>query len=351
MNVLFERTGCEYDEGNLRDHSRLVGEKFVESFSKAGFEYHKPAEITSDIDSSVRFIGSITNLFKKRILGLDLPESGYFTIQPCLRTHNQKSFEEPDSPIKWGSFFTMLGSAAPSSTYEHSCATAWQYFTEGLNIDQKNIVVQVSADDEDLQKFWKLNSNVEMEVGKQDSKYYRWKYGNQDMFGRGITIGVNSQRDEAYKEVGNIIKIEKAGKEIAVESGFGVEAIIARIFGLSHTLMSSGIAKAFDLRAQDNSDMSRYKLADALFGTCIIIKNGVKPGSRDRARILRNYIKAVCLYACRLNLTLRDIILITKKMEVELPKNTKNSSDEVSKLLLVYLQQVNEKYNIGLKNG
>lgn len=288
-----------------------MSDSFSQFFSHKKYQDFSGLSIISNEDTSVQFIGSTTNVFKKFLIKGD-PELSY-VVQPCFRANNISELLDDTSTFKWGSLFTMFGTIGRPETYSQQCDDIYFFLTSVIGIPPAQLCLQAHSDDEHLLKHWHDKSELTFEIDKQQESYYRWTYGLEGYAGRGVTLALMSNKDNKPYELGNIIEISQFSSPIAVEMGFGLECLIARINEYDHTLYGHEFAHFFNL-----SDNNWRKFADAILVALNLVKVGILPGARGRGRILREYIKGIVYSIMKLNVS-RDavantLLQIEKKM-------------------------------------
>lgn len=307
MKTLDKFTG----EISNKEKLSLLKSEFYQYFTKNGYKFIEPLPINSNEDQTVQFIGSSTNVFKKTLL--NGCEELCFTVQKCLRARNTGELLDDSSKFKWGSLFTMFGTIGNPISYDQQCNDIYSFFTEVLDIPVNRLCLQVHNDDEHLLDPWKDKEGLKLEIGKQPEAYYRWKYGEKGLSGRGVTLALLSEKDDYPQELGNIIQISDENKIIGVEMGFGLECLFTRIEGKEHTIEATELAPFFDL---DSNAEKKY--ADAIMVCMTLVSLGVSVGARGQGRILREYIKGVVYFLIKENISRGSLTDLLLKIEIDL---------------------------------
>ena len=290
---------------------------FSENFQSAGYYKHKSySSLVSSIDHSVRFIGSTTNVFKQYLVGdMPIPEKGYFLVQKCLRTRNTNTLLSDEIFPEWSSYFTAMGIIAPYKNLDLLLIDTLNFLFK-LGIESNKIKIHVSSKDKDLLE---CLDNIQKKVkflididGIDNINYYRHIYGIQGISGRNFNFAVKNEKTGEFKDIGNIVLIEKSGMPIAVEMGIGVSTLISRIFGLNNSIEASSISKVVPFKPGFTS-----KFSDALSVSIIMLKEKIKPGSRDKGRLLRINLIALSYFRSKLNLSFEAIEGYANKYEKE----------------------------------
>jgi len=316
---------------------KKITDTFSENFKLAGYIEHDPEPLISDIDHSVRFIGSTTNVFKQYLTDdVKISGKGCFLIQKCLRTRNASTFFSDDIFPEWSSYFTAMGIMSPPGNTE-TLLTDTLNFLLNLGIEVGKIRINVSSRDKDMlecvrnvQKKIKFIIDVD---GVDNTNYYRHKYGMDEITGRNFNLAIKNEKTGEFKDIGNIVVIEKDGASLAVEMGIGVSTLIAKIFGLDNSIEASTISKIVAFRPGFTS-----KFADALSTAVVMLKEGIMPGSRDKARLLRTHLRALSYFRLKLGIDLDEVKNFADKYEDE-------EFGEVTKIgnrILLYLEDYEE---------
>lgn len=311
---------------------------FSKTFKSEGYIEHEPCQsLISDTDHSVRFIGSTTNVFKKYLKENNLiPENGYFLIQKCLRTRNTNTLFDDSIIPEWSSYFTAMGAMAPSDNLDKLSETTMKFLSES-KIEANRIKINVSSRDIDLLECIKrLKKNFEFTVGIDEINnpdYYRHKYGEENLVGRNFNISIKNQKNNEYKDIGNIILIEKDGIPTAVEMGIGVGTLISKKFDLHNSIEASPISKVIKYKPDLTS-----KFSDALSVSVVMLREKIVPGSRDKARLLRTNLLALTYFKHKLGIEFEEI----KKYVDDYEKEEFGENTNISDLIINYLTE-NEK--------
>ena len=313
---------------------------FSKVFESEGYVNHQPhSSLVSDIDHSVRFIGSTTNVFKKYLKENNIvPENGYFLVQKCLRTRNINTLFDDSVIPEWSSYFTAMGAIAPEDNLYKLSKTTLKFLKES-NIDSNRIKINVSSRDADLVEcINKLKNDFKFAVGVDEinnPEYYRHKYGESNLIGRNFNISIKNQKNNDYKDIGNIIIIEKDNKKVAVEMGIGVGTFISKKFNLNNSIEASTISKIIEYKPDLTS-----KFSDTLSVSILMFREKIVPGSRDKARLLRTNLVALNYFKFKLGLSFEEI----KKYIEDYEKYEFGEITNISDVIINYLME-NEKQN------
>lgn len=317
-----------FDPQKISEYHQKVMDAFKEYFLKLGYIEEPPISIISQDDHSVRFTGSTSNTFKPYIEHKKLvPEEGIFLIQKSLRTQNAHTFLNDEVFAEWSSYFTEIGALTRPENLKN-LFVASVYCLQKLGIEKERVNIKINSKDTDLMECVK-NSGLNLEIDRCDINYYRHEYGLLGVIGRNFNLAIRNKKGE-FKDTGTIVIIEKNRKKIAAEMGFGVSTLIAGIYSLTNSIESSIISKVIPFKKGFTS-----KLEDAFSAAIVMIKSGVKPASRDKGRILRQYLSAIDYLRRKCGYSIDDIMEFTNKYEEE----EFGTISDIADIIQLYLEE------------
>lgn len=318
-----------FDVKKIDEYYKKIIDTFKSHFLDFGYIEHESFPIISSRDRSVRFIGSTTNVFKEYILNGRIPNRGFFLVQKCLRTQNAKTFLNDEIFPEWSSYFTAIGSVCPKEGLEKLAIDTLSFLFK-LGIRKERLQINVSSKDEDLLIIAKnLSREIKISVdGKTDIGYYRHKYGVEELGGRNFNIAIENKRSGEYKDIGNVLIIEKNGIAIAGEMGIGVGTLLSRMYSLTNSIESSVVSKVVPFQLG-----MRSKFSDALSASVILLNEKIRPGSRDKERILRIYLEALAYLGKKLYYSSDDIAQYAGEYELAEFGRITDISEQVEKYM------------------
>lgn len=320
-------------------YSEIIN-SFSETFELEEYIKHEPyVSLISDIDHSVRFIGSTTNVFKKYLKeDIAIPKEGYFLVQKCLRTRNTNTLFDDNTIPEWSSYFTAMGAIAPSQSIDKLSETTMKFLSSS-KIDEDRIRISVSSSDTDLLEIIKqLNKNYKFSLdiaGLDNIDRYRHKYGEENISGRNFNISIKNQKTNEFKDIGNIILIEKGNTPIAAEMGIGVETLISKKFNLNNSIEASPISKIIKYKSGLTT-----KFSDTLSVVVVMLKEKIIPGSRDKARLLRTNLLALTYFKHKLGIEIEEI----KKYVDDYEKEEFGENTDIGNMVVGYLVENEKQY-------
>lgn len=276
---------------------------FNEFFLKSGFiKLPTVSIISANIDPTVDFIGSSTNVFKDYLIDRenrprrDIPKPGSFLYQPKIRTQNGNAFYT-DKPIDLLTYFVGGGILMPPHSYKQICNITTEFLLS-LGLKASDLTVKMFSGHPELIAFWKDKNSHDLpyELVTENENEYLWDYGEPGLTGRGVIFAVKSGADNKPKDFSTLTVINHFGKEVGVEWGFGSEVLLSNFYDLPHPISYSSISEVnpYILEQQDG-----VKLADTLTACVSMLDAGLSYEKKDRARgsnVLIKYMKALSYY-------------------------------------------------------
>lgn len=299
-----------------------------------GYKQNPSVKITSGIDPSVVLVGSTISALKPKLLNHEVSNEGEFLFQRAIRTRGIKRLLIPEK-LEWYSYFDASGVLVNYDKLDKLVFDIIDFLNRFLNVDYSDIMVRVSERDNDLMKSLKnLDSRVVVEIDSREEKYYRHKYGLQELgiYGRNLNIAIRCCKELEYKDIGNIIIIESPNEKLGVECAIGVNAILMRMFGLSNSIEASSIIDVY--HPVDDSD---YKFLDCLSVVShLAYENAILINSRSPQYIYRKYLRALKYWAEIKKISNEELLdMIKMYIQIEYNKNDNQKIDtNVKKLLL-----------------
>lgn len=276
---------CLEDPAGANDQ---VVDGFHRHFAERGSRWQPPAGIVSDVDPTVRFIGSAISVFKPLLLSGAIPPAGVHIVQPAIRTQNLKVLLDPGARPPWASYFRALGTLAGPGALARTVGDAWQFLRATLGITEDRLVAHAHSTDEDIvAALAAACPAASVELDRLPATAYRHRYGLDRIGGRNCNLAIRQRGGETL-DVGNVVVIEGPSGVLGVEFASGVSTLLARIHGLVHPNQAGTIASAMPV-----SSWRDVRLADAIATTSAMFVAGLRPGARGRRRTMRGYVECV----------------------------------------------------------
>lgn len=285
----------------VTERTKAVVNAFRGRFGGVGLVEQQPAAITSGLDPTVRFIGASISALKPLLLAHAVHASGVFTVQPCLRTHCLKTLTDEASRYHWSSYFVQLGTLVPPSLISQLARASFDFFLGDLALPTSRLVVRASSRDADLLQAVAPPADVRVELDGYDQALYRHRFGLEGWTGRNVNFAIVCK--DGTHDVGNLIVIEHAGEPIAVELACGLSVVLCQLDSLTHPMLASPIADHIPV-----STWPQIKCANALEATIALAREGLRPVSRGRERIFRDYLRALGSLRAAAGLAIGDVM-------------------------------------------
>lgn len=302
INVGPNSYNASYQAPGSLDFSAVTSE-FKKHMEEADFDPIPSVPITAKLDKTVRFIGAPISVMKPMVLQGEIPDSGAYMIQNCIRTANTKSLFDLEELPEYGSFFTAMCAVTEYRDLTKLFFLTTSYMVDRLNIDPSDIYISIDGSDRDLIDAARQSGVVETKLDTQPADLYRHKYGIDGVWGRNISYWMKNTIDNTYEDIGNIIVIEDEKEHLGVELALGDTTLVKQINGLKH------VQDAYNLALVDANtpEAVQRKIEDTVITGLALYSEGLRPGAKDnQARILRTYMKAASLYQKFLNIDIDE---------------------------------------------
>src|SRR3989338_10446863 len=218
-----------------KDRVESLVADFKDYYSLLGYKEEPPVQISSGVDPTVRFIGSHVSVFKPYLNKNNVPTPGIFMRQNCLRTRNVNKLLDDDYFPNWGSYFPSIGAITPPERLDEACDETFNFFEKRLAISPENLLIRISSADTDLIDVCKRRYRERnLEIDSRKPEYYRHNIGIEGVRGRNFNIALRNTNAEGFADIGNIILLEDAQKQLGVEIALGSTTILKQLYGLDH---------------------------------------------------------------------------------------------------------------------
>lgn len=210
----------------------MRSEKIIEEFKRFFREkkYHESTELPLITpDNSLNFTNSTIVAWKTQLLQRQISAPGVFMKQRCLRLRclNDQLTTQMTEEVTFQRFlgnFNMLGILTPPSRMDEVQKDILHLLLEKYGLHPENILIDTNGKQEFIEGWTK---QLPMRVGSLKDSSYVWRYGLENCTGSGATINLR-QADDSFKEIGQLIQIEKDSEILGYEFGFGVETFSSR---------------------------------------------------------------------------------------------------------------------------
>lgn len=303
-----------FDRQNGRLYVDRLAKQLADYFTECGYTEHESVNLTSGLDPSVRFIGSNISVFKQYIISNSLPMTGYFSVQPCLRTQNLSGIVDSEYLSNWASYFKGFGSLVFYKDLERLVHDTLYFFTSVLSLSSNDFSLRASSTNTDLLEaidHTKLLLREQIELDTMPPSYYQHKIGIDDLEGRNFNIAIRNMHSKKLHDVGNVIVLSKTDGTAYVELALGITMLLSQLEGLDHVL------DCFPLIGLDHLEtLKRRKLEDAIVASTALVREGLAPdSSSSRGRSLRDYIRAINFFVDKCGISDKKLFEILRAYE------------------------------------
>jgi len=316
--------------------SSEIRKKFINYFKNLGHEFVSSSSLIPTQDPTLLFTNAGMNQFKDVFLGKE--KRSYdkaVSIQKCVRAggkHND--LDNVGFTKRHLTFFEMMGNFSFGSYFKKQAIPyAWNFLTQDLKLDPKDLCVSVHHTDDEAYEIWKND------IGIPVSKIYRlgadnfWQMGDVGPCGPCTEIFFDRQaRDEnadknatpetdgeRFLEIWNVVFMQfdrqPDGKDVllkqsGVDTGSGLERV-AMVLQKKDSVFETDVFAPCISRTQE---LTGYKyaqapadkkaafnvLADHIRSSTFLISDGCAPSNEGRGYVLRKIIRRAALFAQKL---------------------------------------------------
>jgi hypothetical protein len=286
-----------YKSDKFFSYQKFINEKFKIYFSDLGYVMCPSVPVSTPIDSSVRFVGAITNVFKEYFLKGFIEKKGYIINQGCLKTRMLQN-----EIVKRSSYYPCQGILTNYSELSSVSIKFLSYIIETFNLSIKNIDIHVnSKDSEFAQVFNNLGFNDALVFDELNPDKYIHDFGVENVSGRNIAIFTKPSNNQKRIFIGTIIIVEKESKPIFIEATLKPISIIIYTNQFKHELDCYP-----DFNIQSLTINEYYKFKDSLIVATLLFREGILPTNRNnRDRLFRKYIVSLLEISSAYNITIK----------------------------------------------
>ena len=196
-----------------------IRDKFLSFYLMSGYRRTRPAPVIPENDETIYFSNSAIVPFKKNLLS-ECPKLA--VAQRCLRFRGGKNLFSIDEP-PYMPYFNMMAAIANSKYCQEVAETTQDFLLNTLNIPENNLYADVSSQDKELIK--NFERYFELHVDEFADKEYQWKFGIDNVYGRGLCFSMR-YGDNKVGDLGQIIQIHAPNEITNYAFGFGVEKFL-----------------------------------------------------------------------------------------------------------------------------
>jgi len=322
----------KFSPETAKDHVESLVTDFKDYYSLLGYKEEPPVQISSGVDPTVRFIGSHISVFKPYLGENNVPTPGIFMRQNCLRTRNADKLLDDDYFPSWGSYFPSIGAITPPERLDEACDETFNFFEKRLAISPENLLIRISSADTDLIDACKKRyGESNLEIDSRKPEYYRHNIGMEGVRGRNFNIALRNPKAEGFADIGNIIILEDAQKQLGVEIALGSTTILKQLYGLDHVQDCTPV-----IGLNVENETIRRKFEDAIITSAVLCREGLRPfGQNNRNRILKQYVRSLSYFRAKSSTNIETLSQIVANFEKrEFPE----SADQTAVIIIEFVQ-------------
>ena len=333
-------------------------------------------------DKSLLLIGAGMAPLKPYFTGDAVPpHNRMVTCQKCIRTSD---VDNVGKTARHHTFFEMLGNFSFGDYFKkEAVAWAWEFLTERLEIDPKDLWVSVYHEDDEAYDIWKDDIGVPEEkivrLGKEDN-FWELEVGpsgpcSEIYIDRGESFGCGHESCkpgcdcDRFLEVWNLVFTQFDKDEQGVyhplanpniDTGMGLERIAA-IMENVNTIFDIGAIRDILGKAEEISgykygsdsakDVSVRLITDHTRAMTFLVSDGVIPGNEGRGYVLRRLIRRAARHGKLLGIegsflhTMAGVVIDSWQVEY---KELKENEAQIRKIIKGEEEKFQETINQGL---
>ncbi|WP_028317731.1 alanine--tRNA ligase [Desulfobulbus elongatus] len=316
-----------------------IRQSFLEFFESKGHTRVPASSLVPNDDPTLLFVNSGMVQFKKVFMGEETrPYVRATTAQASVRAggkHND--LENVGYTARHHTFFEMLGNFSFGDYFKkEAIAYAWEFLTEKLRIDPKDLWVTVYTDDDEAYGIWEqvdtLPKGRIIRMGEKDNF---WAMGDTGPCGPCSEIHIDQGPEvgcgrpdcalgcdcDRFLELWNLVFMQFYRDENGVmtplprpsiDTGMGLERVAAVLQGKTNNYDCDLFTPIIDYvanlagkqyHADRADDVSMRVIADHARATTFLVADGVLPSNEGRGYVLRRIMRRAIRYGRALGLT------------------------------------------------
>jgi len=312
--------------------SSEIRSRFLAYFKRQGHVVVESASLVPSHDPSLLFTNAGMVPFKDVFLGKkSLPYTRAVSSQRCIRAggkHND--LENVGFTARHHTFFEMLGNFSFGDYFKKEAIHfAWEFVTQELKLDPKDLHVTVFHEDEEAARIWQEQEKVPGErIHRFGEKDNFWSMGDTGPCGpcseifidRGPQYGCKKSACamgcscDRFLEFWNLVFMQyersSEGELMAlprpsVDTGAGLERLAAILQGVA-TNYDTDLFQPFLRKLSELAPLSAESpfamrvVADHVRAICFLISDGVFPSHEGRGYVLRRVMRRAIRYGKQL---------------------------------------------------
>ena len=316
-----------------------IRQSFLEFFESKGHTRIPASSLVPNDDPTLLFVNSGMVQFKKVFMGEETrPYVRATTAQASVRAggkHND--LENVGYTARHHTFFEMLGNFSFGDYFKkEAIAYAWEFLTEKLRIDPKDLWVTVYNDDDEAHALWeRIDTLPKGRIVRMGEKDNFWAMGDTGPCGPCSEIHIDQGAEvgcgrpdcalgcdcDRFLELWNLVFMQFYRDEHGVmtplprpsiDTGMGLERVAAVLQGKTNNYDCDLFTPIIDYvanlsgkryHADKADDVSMRVIADHARATAFLVADGVLPSNEGRGYVLRRIMRRAIRYGRALGLT------------------------------------------------
>lgn len=311
----------------------FVETSFNDCFSKKGYIFERPVNITSQVDPTIDFIGSKISPLKKYILTNDIGNPGRYLIQNSMKLKSLQ-YIKTTTPQVFGCYYKCMGVLAEPNL-EAVVFDTFDYLTNPMYLGMpfEDICIRIHSKDIDLMNaIENVDKGIRREIDTVAIKHYRHKYGmdKENITGRDFNIGIRKKNTDTFFNCGTFVVMETPEKPIAIDMGIGNCSLSMCHFATNSTIESSRMADIIDI-----DSVEKNKFADALIAVSTLLKENIlEHPSKHFRKKFRQYLTALQYWNQQYEIDPEELAqYIISYLNAEYKQNFDNKKEQWIKVL------------------
>lgn len=298
--------------------------KYINFFKEKGHKVFSSDSLVPD-DPSVLFTSAGMNQFKPYFLGQNKKVNTAVSCQRCLRTGD---IERVGQTPYHHTFFEMLGNFSFGDYFKKDAISlAWEFLTQSLKIDKKNLWVSVYKKDKEAFAIWKDKVGVPAEkIIKLDQDENFWPANvieqgpsgpcgpcSEIFFDRGSNIGCKKKSCNPacdcnrFVEIWNLVFTQfdrqadgslKPLPQKNIDTGMGLERMASVLQNKNSNfeidILAPAVSKVKEILKLDKNFDKNYlinSIVDHSRAVMFSIADGVYPSNEERGYVIRKLLR------------------------------------------------------------
>jgi len=302
-------------------------ESFLNYFKEKGHAVVRSSKVIPENDPTLLFTNAGMNQFKNYFLGIEEPQfKRACSVQKCIRASGKHNdLEDVGKDGRHHTFFEMLGNWSFGDYYKREAIEwAWEFVTEYMGLDRKNLWVSIYRDDEEAYNIWLNNTGVERNriirlgnIEEGDEENF-WSMGETGPCGPCSEIyydyspEIEKSFNEGEKsgeiiELWNLVFMEYNRLEDGtlenlpaknIDTGMGLERATAVLQGVKSNYETDlfipiirRIEEITSVKMDKKNQVSFQVIADHIRALSFAIADGVLPSNEGRGYVIRRILR------------------------------------------------------------